>query len=349
MTGITAMTEEITGGRSPIESEILPQIAGFEFLALAGRGGMGCVYKARHLALDRIVAVKLLPSGTDPRIIARFAEEARSTASLQHAHIAAIHDVCSDSARPYYVMEFAADGTLANRLAGRPQPAREAAILIADLADAVQYCHDRGLIHRDLKPANILLAEDAGQVVPKISDFGLVKRTGPDEAKLTKTGEILGTPSYMAPEQASGMFTNIGPAADIYALGAIFYECLTGRPPFVGTDPMQVVLPLLSDDPLRPRILEPAIPRDLETIAMKCLEKPPRKRYRRAADLASDLRRWLAGEPIVARPASAFERTGKWARRRPWQAAALAAGFALVAGSIAGQSCLTRKLAKSRS
>ena len=332
-----------TGDHPGAVPDSLPRLPGYEVLALAGRGGMGSVYKARHLALDRIVAVKLLSAGTDPRFVARFAEEARSTASLKHAHIAAIYDVNGDSERPYYVMEYAAHGTLADRLAGRPQPVREAAILLAQLADAVQYFHDCGFIHRDLKPANILLADDSGQVVPKISDFGLVKRTGPEEAKLTKTGEILGTPSYMAPEQASGVFANVGPAADIYALGAILYECLSGRPPFVGTDPMRVLLQLLGDDPLRPRLLAPSVPRDLETIVLRCLEKLPRKRYLRAADLAADLRRWLAGEPIVARPASVLERAWKWTRRRPWQAAALAAGIALVAGSITAALLLDRK------
>ena len=320
-----------------------PRLPGYDVLGLAGRGGMGSVYQARQLGLDRIVAVKVLPAGTDPRIVARFAAEARSAASLKHAHIAAIYDVSGDAAQPYYVMEYARHGTLADRLAGRPQPPRDAAVLIADIADAVQHCHDQGLIHRDLKPANILLADADGQVVPKISDFGLVKRTGADEAKLTKTGEILGTPSYMAPEQASGVCTNVGPAADIYALGTVLYECLTGRPPFVAAEPMQVVLQLLADDPLRPRMLEPAIPRDLETIALKCLEKLPRKRYLRAADLAADLRHWLAGEPIVARPASRTERTWKWARRRPWQAAALAACAALILGSITAAILLNRK------
>ena len=320
----------------------LPEIPGFEVLELAGRGGMGSVFKAKQIGLDRIVAVKMLPASCDPRMIERFIAEARSAGSLNHPHIAAIYDVGGDFSHPFYVMEYAEHGTLSGRLAGQPQPPRETASLLALLAEAVQHCHDHGLIHRDLKPANVLLAVTEGRTVPKISDFGLVKRTQ-DQSKLTYTGEILGTPSYMAPEQASGVFSNIGPGADIYALGAILYECLTGRPPFIGAEPMQVVMQLLAEDPLPPRILERTIPRDLETIALKCLEKSPRKRYHRAEDLAIDLRRWLAGEPILARPASRLERTWKWIRRRPWQTAALAASAIVIVGSITSAILLDRK------
>jgi hypothetical protein len=285
----------------------------------------------------------MLSANTDPRLLARFTTEVRSTASLKHAHIATIYDVNGDAPQPYYVMEYALLGTLADRLAGRPYPPREAAEILADLAEAVQYCHDQGWIHRDLKPANVLLTDIDGRVVPKISDFGLVKRTGSEEAKLTKTGEVLGTPSYMAPEQAGGVTTIIGPAVDVYALGAILYECLTGRPPFIGTEPVQVVLQVIGKDPLRPRWLEPAIPKDLETIALKCLEKAPRKRYARAADLSADLRHWLAGEPIAARPTPHVERAWTWTRRRPWQATALVACAALLVGSVIAAVVFDRK------
>lgn len=310
-----------------------PAPAGYEILGIAGRGGMARVYRARHLKLGRTVALKMLPTDAEESLTARFLEEARSAASLQHPQVAAIFEVSSDEQQPFLAMEYASGGTLAQRLAGRPQPPREAVALLAGLARAVQHCHDHAIIHRDLKPANVLLVEEGESIAYKISDFGLAKRLNDDKG-LTKTGEVMGTPAYMAPEQASGAFKGVGPAADIYSLGAMLYECLTGRPPFDGTDAMDIVLQVLSDEPLRPRQLQPTLPRDLETICLKCLEKTPRRRYATALALAEDLERWLAGEPILARPAGVFERLWKWTRRRPWQATALAAGILLLAGSV---------------
>ena len=313
---------------------VLPQAPpGYEILGVAGRGGMARVYRARHIKLGRTVALKMLPADAEESLAARFIEEARSAARVQHPQVAAIYEVGDDDQQPFFAMEFANGGTLAQHLAGRPQPPKEAVALVAGLARAVQHCHDHGIIHRDLKPANVLLVEEADAVTYKISDFGLAKRLDDDKG-LTKTGEILGTPAYMAPEQASGVFKESGPATDIYALGAMLYECLTGRPPFDGTDAMDIVLQVLSDEPLRPCQLQPTLPRDLETICLKCLEKSPRRRYATARDLAEDLERWLAGEPIQARPAGFTERIWKWARRRPWQATALAAGVLLLAGSF---------------
>ena len=294
-----------------------PRLPGYDVLGLAGRGGMGSVYQARQLGLDRIVAVKVLPAGTDPRIVARFAAEAPQRGQPEaRSHRG---DLRRERRRRPAVLR---DGVCPPRHSRGP--ARGSA------ATPARRCgpHRR---HRRRRSALPRPRPD-----PPRSEAG-------QHSALTKTGEILGTPSYMAPEQASGVCTNVGPAADIYALGTVLYECLTGRPPFVAAEPMQVVLQLLADDPLRPRMLEPAIPRDLETIALKCLEKLPRKRYLRAADLAADLRHWLAGEPIVARPASRTERTWKWARRRPWQAAALAACAALILGSITAAILLNRK------
>ena len=310
-----------------------PAPAGYEILGIAGRGGMARVYRARHLKLGRTVALKMLPTDAEESLTARFIEEARSAASLQHPQVAAIFEVSSDEQQPFLAMEYASGGTLAQRLAGRPQPPREAVALLAGLARAVQHCHDHGIIHRDLKPANVLLVEEGESVAYKISDFGLAKRLDDDKG-LTKTGEVMGTPAYMAPEQASGAFKGVGPAADIYSLGAMLYECLTGRPPFDGTDAMDIVLQVLADEPLRPRQLQPTLPRDLETICLKCLEKSPRRRYASALALAEDLERWLAGEPILARPAGLGERVWKWTCRRPWQATALAAGILLLAGSV---------------
>lgn len=310
-----------------------PAPAGYEILGIAGRGGMARVYRARHLKLGRTVALKMLPTDAEESLTARFIEEARSAASLQHPQVASIFEVSSDEQQPFFAMEYANGGTLAQRLAGRPQPPREAVALMAGLARAVQHCHDHGIIHRDLKPANVLLVEEGESVAYKISDFGLAKRLNDDKG-LTKTGEVMGTPAYMAPEQASGAFKGVGPAADIYSLGAMLYECLTGRPPFDGTDAMDIVLQVLADEPLRPRQLQPTLPRDLETICLKCLEKSPRRRFASALALAEDLERWLAGEPIKARPAGISERIWKWTRRRPWQATAIAAGVLLLIGSL---------------
>ncbi|MFN0019914.1 MAG: serine/threonine-protein kinase [Pirellulaceae bacterium] len=339
-----------THAASKTAAALPPAPAGYEILGIAGRGGMARVYRARHLKLGRTVALKMLPRDAEESLTARFIEEARSAARLQHPQVAAIFEVGDDEQQPFFAMEYANGGTLAQRLAGRPQPPREAVALVAGLARAVQHCHDHGIIHRDLKPANVLLVEEGDNVAYKISDFGLAKRLDDDKG-LTKTGEIMGTPAYMAPEQASGVFKEVGPAADVYSLGAMLYECLTGRPPFDGTDAMDIVLQVLADEPLRPRQLQPTLPRDLETICLKCLEKSPRRRYATALDLAEDLERWLSGEPIKARPAGITERVWKWARRRPWQATALAAGVLLLIGSVTAAVLLdarARQTAKAR-
>ena len=342
--------EHETHAAAKTASALPPAPPGYEILGIAGRGGMARVYRARHLKLSRTVALKMLPTDAEESLTARFIEEARASAGLHHPQVAAIFDVgCYDN-QYYFAMEFANGGTLAQRLAGRPRPAREAVALMAGLARAVQHCHDHGIIHRDLKPANVLLVEEGDSVSYKISDFGLAKRLDDDKG-LTKTGEIMGTPAYMAPEQASGVFKEVGPAADVYSLGAMLYECLTGRPPFDGTDAMDIVLQVLSDEPLRPRQLQSTLPRDLETICLKCLEKSPRRRYASALALAEDLERWLNGEPIKARPAGITERIWKWTRRRPWQATALAAGVLLLIGSVTAAVLLdarARQIAKAK-
>lgn len=304
---------------------------------------MGRVYLARQVQLGRLVALKVLHAAGDPRLVARFEQEARAVASLRHPHIAQLHEFGTAGDQQYLIMEFVSGGSLADRLAGKTLPPRDAAGLVALLGDAMQHAHDHGILHRDLKPANILLAvedpsaggsDDAdpsraaaetpiSAVVPKVADFGLAKRLE-DGAGLTQSGDILGTPSYMAPEQAAGSLAGLGPATDLYALGAILYECLTGRPPFLGPEPFQVLAQVLQDEPVPVRGLQPGVPKDLETICLKCLEKAPPRRYPSAGALAQDLRRFLAGEPIVARPIGPVERMAKWSRRRPWQATALA-------------------------
>ncbi len=322
-----------------------------------GRGGMGVVYKARQVALNRPVALKMILSGehAGPQERARFKAEAEAVAKLQHPNIVQIYEVGEHDARPFFSLEFVDGGTLAARLAGNPQPATEAAALVEVLARAVHAAHQAGIVHRDLKPANILLsvvrspssvAQSPGQrttdneqrTIPKITDFGLAKNLDADQSQ-TQSGTIVGTPSYMAPEQASGRVKDVGPTADIYALGAILYECLTGRPPFRAETTWDTLAQVISEEPVPPSRLAPRCPRDLEVVCLKCLEKLPARRYPTALALAEDLRRFLGGEPVVARPAGSVERAVKWARRRPALAAllgvsALAAACLLAVGLV---------------
>jgi len=319
---------DVPGAAGPWTDSPAPQVPGFEILDELGRGGMGVVYHARQTNLNRSVALKMLVAGkfADAALLGRFRLEADAVARLNHPHIVQIYEVGQVEGQPYFSLEYVSGGSLASRIDRQPQSPEFAARLVATLAEAVQYAHEQGIVHRDLKPANVLLATDG---TPKITDFGLAK-LATSESNYTRTGDIMGTPSYMAPEQASGVTKQIGPACDIYALGAILYELLTGRPPFQGSEPLETVMLVLSDDPVAPRRLVPRVPRDLETICLKCLEKSPRRRYSSAAELAADLYRFLSGAPIVARPVSVIERAGKWARRRP----ALAALCAVVVLSV---------------
>jgi WD40 repeat protein len=297
-------------------------IEGYEELRELGRGGMGVVYQARHVRLGRVVALKMILAGSHAgrQELARFQTEAEAVARLQHPHIVQIYEVGEHNGLPFFSLEFCPGGSLEKKLGGTPLPPLEAAALVEKLARAMAAAHQKGVIHRDLKPANILLTEDG---TPKITDFGLAKKL--DEAGQTKTGAIMGTPSYMAPEQAGGPKKEIGPAADIWALGATLYECLTGRPPFRAATTMETILQVRTAEPVPPSRLVPNCPRDLETICLKCLQKEPRKRYASAADLAEDLHRFQAGEPIAARPVGRLERTWRWCRRNPTVAGLLTA------------------------
>jgi len=312
----------------------LPRIPGYDVEALLGRGGMGVVYKARHLRLNRPVALKMLLAGAyaGPRERARFQREAEAVASLRHANVVQVYDVGDHEGWPYFTMEFLEGGSLAQALAGTPQPARQVAALVTTLAEAVQVAHQGGIVHRDLKPANILLTADG---TPKIADFGLARHFDAEQG-LTLSGARIGTPSYMAPEQVIGKAGTIGPAADIYALGALFYETLTGRPPFRGETATETQRQVIAEEPVPPSRLNAKVPRDLETICLKCLHKAPERRYATAAALAEDLKRFQRDEPIAARPAGLLERTVKWVRRHPTAAALLAASFLLVMMLVGG-------------
>ena len=262
----------------------LPVLPGYEILGVLGRGGMGVVYKARQTQLKRVVALKMILAGAQAGTseLARFRTEAEAVARLQHPHIVQIYEIADHEGRPYFSLEFVDGGTLAKQLAGAPQPPRDSARLLHTLAGAMDAAHQAGIVHRDLKPANILLAGAGpalGQYVPKIADFGLAKQLDTDSSQ-TQTGAIMGTPSYMAPEQANGQINRIGPATDVYALGAMLYELLTGRPPFRGAAMLDTLEQVRTREPVSPRELQPSTPRDLETICLKCLQKEPAKRYR---------------------------------------------------------------------
>jgi WD40 repeat protein/tRNA A-37 threonylcarbamoyl transferase component Bud32 len=316
-------------------AERRPDVAGYETLERLGHGGMAVVYKARHLELNRLVALKLILAGAHAgtEALGRFRIEAEAVARLHHPHVVQIYEVGEAEGRPYLALEFMEGGSLAQKVAGMPLPPRSAAELLQTLAHAVHAAHQRGIVHRDLKPANVLLTADG---TPKISDFGLAKQLDSQEgaetsgpAFQTRTGAILGTPSYMAPEQAAGQSKAIGPAADVYALGATLYELLTGQPPFRGPTMLDTLDQVRSQEPVPPRRLQPTVPRDLESICLKCLAKETGNRYASADQLAGELRRYLNGEPLLlTRPVGKAERLWRWSRRHPAQAAAGALGAA---------------------
>ena len=315
----------------------LPELPGYELLERLGHGGMGVVYKARQKSLGRIVALKMVLAGAhaSPDAVARFRCEADAVAKLAHPNIVQIYEIGEHEGRPFLSLEFVDGGSLDKKLAGTPLPARDAARLVVSLAGAVHHAHLQGVVHRDLKPANILISpfsDGAEKTIgtPKITDFGLA-RLGAGSGQ-TQSGDILGTPSYMAPEQAAGRNSEIGPATDVYALGATLYELLTGRPPFRADNPLDTLMQVIDREPVSLTHLQPNVPRDLDTICLKCLQKAPSKRYESAEALADDLQRFLDGKPIHARQTAAWERGWKWAKRRP----ALAGLYVLaVASAIA--------------
>ncbi len=355
--GVRGTAEAITHApeAAPPPVDVAPtRLPGYRILGELGRGGMGVVYKAHQTKLNRLVALKMVLAGghASAADLVRFLAEGEAVAQLQHPNIVQIHEVGKHESLPFFSLEYVDGGTLAQRLRQGPLTPRDAAGLLESLARAMHYAHERGIVHRDLKPANVLLAacglapdaKPPATLVPKITDFGLVKR---GDGGLTQTGAILGTPSYMAPEQAEGK-KQIGPAADVYALGAILYECLTGRPPFQAPTPIDTVLQVVSREPAPPSQLQPGLPADLETITLKCLHKEPARRYASADGLADDLARFLADRPIQARPVSQRERAWRWCRRNPALAATLSTVALLLVLLAAGASVAAVWLNRSR-
>ena len=306
----------------------------YEILQEIARGGMGVIYKARQSRLDRVVALKMILAGqlASAADVSRFYGEAQAAANLEHPGIVPIYEVGQYGGQHYFSMAFVDGESLASRLAAGPMLQRDAALLVQQLCEAVQYAHQRGVIHRDLKPGNVLIDGDGR---PRITDFGLAKQTAV-ASDLTATGQVLGTPSYMPPEQAAGDLAAVGPAADIYSLGAVLYAALTGRPPFQAATPIDTLLQVRYADPVSPRLVNPAVKKDLETICLKCLEKEPQRRYASAADVAEDLRRFLHDEPILARRAGPIAQGARWLRKRRKTVLAIVASAALAATLLIG-------------
>jgi serine/threonine-protein kinase len=319
----------------PEEQEGIPALLGdFALLEVLGKGGMGVVYRARQLSLNRLVALKMIKAGAlaDDAELRRFHNEAEAVAALDHPGIVPIHEVGEHGGQRYFTMKLVAGDSLAASLGRYRDDPRAAAALVAAAAEAVHHAHQRRILHRDLKPANILVDE---QGRPHVTDFGLAKRVEGD-SELTQSGAIKGTPAYMAPEQTTGRRGAVTTATDVYGLGAVLYALLAGRAPFGGDGVVETLEAVRHRAPEPPRRLNPRVSRDLEVIGLKCLEKDPGRRYRSAEALAEDLRRWLDGRPIAARPVGSMTRAWMWCRRHPLTAA-LATGLALavIVGSAA--------------
>jgi tetratricopeptide (TPR) repeat protein len=333
-TGSDAVIDTSYSDSRPTAQASSPALNDYEILSTLGEGGMGVVYKARQRPpLNRLVALKMIRPGCEanPDQLARFRIEAEAVARLHHPHIVQIFAIGEVGGVPFFSLELLEGGSLRDRLARTPQPGKAAATLMVTLARAMDAAHRAGIVHRDLKPGNVLFDGDG---TPKITDFGLAKRLERADG-LTETGELMGTPCYMAPEQALGQTRLIGPAADVYALGAILYEMLTGRPPFKGPTTFETLRQVVHEEPVPPSRLQPRVARDLETICLKCLAKEPHRRYPSAAALADDLGRYLAGKPVRARQTPAWESGWKWACRHPTTATLLATA-ALAVGVLAG-------------
>jgi hypothetical protein len=296
----------------------------YELIEEMARGGMGVVYKARQLSLNRLVAVKMILAGqfASHQVAQRFKSEAIAAAVLHHPNIVAVHEVGVHQGQHFFSMDFVEGQNLAQLVGNRPLPAHAAARYVKLIAEAIRYAHQQGILHRDLKPSNVLI--DAATDQPRLTDFGLAKRLD-GESSITLTGQVLGSPNFMPPEQASGNRGKVGRHSDVYGLGAILFYTLTARAPFQGATLETTIHEVLNAEPLSPRTLNPSVRRDLETICLKCLEKEPSRRYQTAMELADELERFLKDEPIQALPVGRGERAWRWCRRKPALAGSLAA------------------------
>ena len=317
---------------APSPGKTLRYFGDYELLEEIARGGMGVVYKARQVSLNRVVAVKMILAGRLARAaeVARFRAEARAVAGLQHANIVPIYEVGDQDGQNYFSMEFVDGPNLAQVVREHPLDAARAARYVRTVAEAIQYAHERGVVHRDLKPSNVLI-DPFDQ--PRVTDFGLAKNLAGD-SELTETGQVLGAPSFVSPERAAGRKEDVGPRSDVYALGAILYHLLTGRPPFAAETLAATLAQVLNNEPAAPRSLNATIPRDLETICLKCLEKDPHRRYLTAKELAEELERFQGGEPIHAHPAGRVEKVWRWCGRKPALAGSLATAVLLLLAGV---------------
>ena len=314
-----------TLGRSALytpHSALGRRFGDYELLEEIARGGMGVVYKTRQISLNRTVAVKMILAGqfASAADVQRFRAEAEAVARLQHPNIVAIHEIGERDGQPYFSMEYVEGQNLGEVVGRTPLPPRQAAKYMQTIAEAMHYAHQHGILHRDLKPSNVLIDQN-GQ--PRITDFGLAKRIHSDSqlstlnSQLTQSGQVLGSPNFMPPEQASGKRGQVGPHSDIYSMGAILYYLLSARPPFVAEELTETLQQVVNEEPPSPRLLNPGVPRDLETICLKCLSKDPERRYQTAQALAEELGRFLRDEPILARPIGATGKAWRWCRRNP--------------------------------
>ncbi len=318
----------------------------YEIFEEIARGGMGVVYRARQVSLDRVVAVKMVLGGTagGGEAIARFKTEAAAAAGLRHPNIVAIYETGEEDGMHFFSMEFIEGQPLSTRMREGPLPAREAAAMLEKIARAAAYAHEHGVVHRDLKPSNVLL-DSAGE--PRVTDFGLAKRLGSGD-DLTLSGQVLGSPGYLAPEQARGQGNKAGPLVDVYGIGAILYHALTGRAPFVGEDAVAILRQVERDDPPSLRLLNPGVPPELEAVALKCVAREPERRYESAQEVADELRRWLDGKPVLAKPMSRLAKGARWVRRNPVVAGASLAVFVALAAVAIISTISARRLEKSR-
>ncbi len=325
---------------SSLPAQLSTRFGDYELLEMLARGGMGVVYKARQVSLNRTVALKMIQAGllATPAEVKRFQAEAEAIAHLQHPNIVAVHEIGQHDGQHFFSMDYVAGRTLAEIVRDGPLPATRAAAYVKTIAGAVHYAHQHGILHRDLKPANIIIDENDQ---PRITDFGLAKKLTDSQLstlnpQLTLSGQVLGSPNYLPPEQADPEHGTIGPPSDVYALGAILYHLVTGRPPFQAESLTTLLRQVIESDPVAPRLLNPGIPRDLETICLKCLEKEPQRRYATAQALADDLGRFLNREPVLARPVGASGRAWRWCRRRPVLAGLAAALVVVLFGGMIG-------------